>query len=139
MFKNGTNELIYKTNRVIEVENSFMVASGRVQQIKGWSPPEEEGGVSQIAGMGREAQTCLHLCLPCRKPHSEHGHSLEGAMADSALPANFWSFSFFENKNKRHQKTSILLSIGIRKLLEYVLNSTLLLLKISPKGREIQM
>ena len=60
-------------------------------------------------------------------------------MADSALPANFWSFSFFENKNKRHQKTSILLSIGIRKLLEYVLNSTLLLLKISPKGREIQM
>ena len=47
--------------------------------------------------------------------------------------------SVFENKNKRHQKTSILLSIGIRKLLEYVLNSTLLLLKISPKGREIQM
>lgn len=28
-FKNGKNELIYKTNRITDVENSFMVAKER--------------------------------------------------------------------------------------------------------------
>ena len=45
---NYTNELIYKTERLIDLENKFMVTKGK----KGW------GEINKKCGINR----CMHVC-----------------------------------------------------------------------------